>query len=47
MKIFTKEELNEILRKHVLWLNNDPEGERADLSRADLGGADLSEANLS
>ena len=38
MKIFTKEELNEILRKHVLWLNNDPEGERAYLREADLSG---------
>ena len=47
MKIFTKEELNEILRKHVFWLLGDPDGERADLSRADLSGADLSRANLS
>ena len=56
MKKITKNELDEILRKHKLWLMNDPEGEmanlyRADLSeanlyRANLSGADLSEANL-
>ena len=51
MRIIVKEELSEILRKHALWLNNDPEGERADLSgaylyRADLGGANLYGANL-
>jgi uncharacterized protein YjbI with pentapeptide repeats len=39
-------ELNEILRLHRLWLADDPEGKRADLSRADLSGADLSRANL-
>ena len=46
MRIIVKEELSEILRKHALWLNNDPEGERANLREADLYGADLREANL-
>ena len=44
-------ELNEILRKHKMWLNNENGGERADLSDADLSfanliGADLIRANL-
>ena len=41
-----KEELDEILRKHKLWLNSQPGGEKADLSYADLSYADLSSANL-
>ena len=47
MRRVTAEELKEILRKHELWLNNDPQGEKADLSRAYLGGANLSGADLS
>ena len=47
MKKITKNELDKILRKHKLWLMNDPEGEMANLYRADLSGADLSLANLS
>ena len=57
MKTISNNDLKEILRKHVLWLNDDPEGERADLRwanlneadlyKADLYGADLSEADLS
>ena len=49
--------LKEILRKHLAWLNDDPEGEKAnlrhanlrhaDLSYADLGSADLGSADLS
>ena len=49
--------LNEILEKHLKWLNDENGGERANLSganlyranlyRADLSGADLSGANLS
>ena len=46
-KRITQDELNEILRKHKLWLINDPNGERANLSGADLSRADLSGANLS
>ncbi len=47
MKTYTKDKLSEILRKHHIWLNRAPEGERADLSGADLSGADLSYADLS
>ena len=39
--------LNEILEKHLKWLNDENGGERADLSKADLSGADLSKADLS
>ena len=47
----TKEELALILDKHKKWLNNDPDGERAnlrgaDLSYANLRGADLRGADL-
>ena len=37
----TKEQLDNVLRKHALWINNEPVGERANLY-----GADLYEANL-
>ena len=47
LKKIARDELVVFLRKHALWLINDPEGERANLSRADLSGADLSGANLS
>lgn len=56
MKTYTKEELDEILRKHKLWLEGEEGGERADLTgavltgavltRADLTGADLTGADL-
>ena len=36
-----QEKLNEILRKHALFLEGDLEGERADLRGADLSGANL------
>ena len=38
--------LNEILEKHLKWLNAENGGERADLRGADLSGADLSGADL-
>ena len=41
-----KDELNDILEKHKLWLNNEAGGEQADLSGADLRFADLSGADL-
>ena len=41
-----KGELNEIRKKHILWVYGDPEGERADLYGANLRGADLSEAKI-
>lgn len=47
MKTYTKEELQEILRLHQLWLNDDPNGVRANLSDADLRDADLSNTDLS
>ncbi len=42
----TQEELNVIWDKHKKWLENEEEGEKADLSGANLCGADLSGANL-
>jgi len=41
-----KEVLGEILKKHLAWLNDEPDGEKADLSYADLSYADLSYADL-
>ena len=46
MKNITKKELDSILNEHKMWLRNDPEGERADLTGADLVRADLRGANL-
>ena len=43
----TQAELNEILEKHKKWLNNEPGGERADLSHSDLSCSNLSRCNLS
>ena len=43
----TKEELALILDKHKKWLNDDPDGKRADLSGANLSYANLSGADLS
>lgn len=42
----TKDKLNEILKKHSLWLNGNVCGVRADLSYADLRYANLCDANL-
>ena len=42
----TKEELALILDKHKKWLNDDPDGKRANLSGADLRGANLIDANM-
>ena len=39
--------LKEVLEKHKKYLNNEEDGERADLSYADLRSADLSKADLS
>jgi uncharacterized protein YjbI with pentapeptide repeats len=46
MKI-TKEELNEKIKLHSLWLLSEKDGVKMDLSRASLSGANLSGANLS
>ena len=42
----TQEELTEILRLHKLWLEDNPDGVRAELVGADLSGADLRKADL-
>ena len=42
----TTEKLQEILRKHALWLNDDPDGEKADLSGVNLCRANLYRADL-
>ena len=42
----TKEQLNEVLEKHKKWLNDEPDGERADLRGANLWGANLWRADL-
>jgi hypothetical protein len=47
LREITKEALKEILKKHLAWLNNAPEGEKANLSYANLRSADFSSANLS
>ena len=47
MKKYTELELRDILEKHSLWLERDPNGVRADLRWADLSGANLNGANLS
>jgi hypothetical protein len=41
-----REKLDEILRKHLLWLDGEKGGERADLRGAYLRGADLGGADL-
>jgi len=41
-----KEKLDEVLRLHKAWMNNEPGGVRANLSGDDLRGANLSGANL-
>jgi hypothetical protein len=46
MKI-TKEELNEKIKLHSLWLIGDKDGVKINMSGADLSGASLSGANLS
>lgn len=43
---YTKQELDEILRLHGLWLNGDPNGNRANLTGADLTCADLTCADF-
>ena len=47
MKTITKDELKEILAKHLKYVLGEPDGVRANLGGADLSGADLSGANLS
>jgi hypothetical protein len=42
----TASEISEILAAHLLWVNGDPKGSRANLSGADLRDANLRGANL-
>ena len=42
----TKEQLDNILKKHTLWVENESGGERANLYATDLRGANLYAANL-
>ena len=46
LRIFTIDELEAIIVKHQAWLNDDDDGERADLSYANLSYANLRNANL-
>ena len=46
LREITKDALSEILKKHLSWINDEPGGEKADLSYADLRSADLSCADL-
>ena len=46
MEKISKSQLNSILEKHKLWLNDDPNGFCADLRYANLRGADLRDADL-
>ena len=46
LREITKDALSEILKKHLSWINDEPGGEKADLSYANLRYADLSYANL-
>ena len=47
MQTYTKIELDNILKLHLQWINNEGKDIRADLSYANLSGANLSSANLS
>lgn len=46
MRIISKDELAEILKKHEMWINREEGGIRADLYEADLREADLRGADL-
>ena len=47
MKNISKEELNEILKKHKMWLKGEEDGECAYLRKADLYNINLRDVNLS
>ena len=46
MRTISKEKLEEILKKHKMWLYDEEDGELADLSYADLRGVNLRDAFL-
>ena len=41
MRKISKEEFSEILKKHEMWLQNDPNGKQANLSEANLSRANI------
>ena len=43
---YTNEKLKEIIEKHKKWLDNEKDGEKANLQGADLRSANLQDANL-
>jgi uncharacterized protein YjbI with pentapeptide repeats len=47
LKTYTKADLDEIIRLHGLWLNNDTQGARANLSYSDLRYSNLRSLDLS
>ena len=47
LKLYTPEELKQILADHALWLQNSKMGKRANLSYSNLSGSDLSNSDLS
>ena len=47
MSKITAGKLSKILKEHKRWIENEKEGEKADLSSANLGEANLRGANLS
>ena len=46
MKTYTREELDEIIKKHIKWVRSEEGGERANLSGAYLSRANLSGAKV-
>lgn len=46
MRKIDKDELKTILKKHMMWLNGEDGGERADLSGSDLSGSNMSGSDL-
>ena len=46
MKKLTQKEVNEIIKKHQMWLNNEEGGKQAKFSDMNLNGLDLSNSNL-
>jgi hypothetical protein len=46
IKTYTQDELQEILKKHKMWLNNEAGEERANFQEADLRESNFQEANL-
>ena len=47
MRKIDKDELKTILKKHMMWLNGEDGGERADMRGADMSGADMRWADMS